>query len=153
MFSTQSKTPQKPGNPPQKPCSSNIREMAGQGGRDWTQPQTAHGSELAAVIPEARAAGYHAHRMKVSTQAVYELQFWKPPAAGTLLAILPEVSSTISQPKRNHQRQRPEARREISKESFLGCPEARQSCIRAPVYERIFQRFTSNENTKTLNHQ
>jgi hypothetical protein len=64
-----------------KPCIAYIKEMVGQGGRDWTQPITARGNELAAVIKEAQAAGFHAHRMKVSSQAVYELQFWKLPTA------------------------------------------------------------------------
>ena len=51
------------------------------GVRDWTQPITARGCELAAVIAEAQAAGFHAHRMKVSSQAIYELQFFR--LAGT----------------------------------------------------------------------
>jgi hypothetical protein len=48
---------------------------------DFSQPITARGSELAQAIAEAQAQGYHAHRMKVSSQAVYELQFFR--LAGT----------------------------------------------------------------------
>lgn len=44
---------------------------------DWTQPITARGNELAAVIAEAQSAGFHAHRMKVSSQALYELKFFR----------------------------------------------------------------------------
>ena len=45
--------------------------------RDWTQPQTVAGSELAAVLAEAQAAGYHAHRMAVLPLVMYRLQFWR----------------------------------------------------------------------------
>jgi hypothetical protein len=49
--------------------------------RDWTRPQAVAGSELSAVIAEARAAGWHAHWMKVLPAVTYELQFFR--LAGT----------------------------------------------------------------------
>jgi hypothetical protein len=45
--------------------------------RDFSQPVECRGSELAAVIREAQAAGYHAHRMTAADVAVYRLQFWR----------------------------------------------------------------------------
>jgi hypothetical protein len=45
--------------------------------RDWREPVECRGSELAAVIAEALAAGYHAHRMTAADVAVYRLQFWR----------------------------------------------------------------------------
>jgi hypothetical protein len=50
---------------------------------DRTEPQTVRGCDLATVIAQARAAGYHAHQMKVLPEVIYELQFWKLPAAET----------------------------------------------------------------------
>lgn len=69
-----------------KPCNIMNREMAGQGGsagqpqlptmpRDFTAPVECLGRDLAAVIAEAKAQGYHAHRMTVKDVAVYRLQF------------------------------------------------------------------------------
>jgi hypothetical protein len=49
--------------------------------RDFSQPITVRGSELAQAIAEAQAQGYHAHRMKVLPEVIYELQFWKLSAA------------------------------------------------------------------------
>ena len=45
--------------------------------RDFSQPITVRGSELAAVIAEAQAQGYQAHRMTVTDQVVYRLMFWR----------------------------------------------------------------------------
>lgn len=56
---------------------SNIREMVGQGGRDFNQPVECRGHDLADVIAEANAAGYHAHSMTVKDIAVYRLRFWR----------------------------------------------------------------------------
>jgi hypothetical protein len=95
-----------------KNATSNSANSAKQptlpGVRDWTQPITARGSELAAVIAEAQAAGFHAHRMKVSSQALYELKFFR-------LAVTAEAGNL---PKK-------------SKDSFLREVSARNSCIRA----------------------
>ena len=49
--------------------------------RDFTQPVECRGAELSAVIAEARAAGYEAHRMTVLPEVVYELRFFR--LAGT----------------------------------------------------------------------
>jgi hypothetical protein len=59
--------------------------------RDFSKPITARGSELAAVIKEAQAAGWTAHRMRVLPEVIYELQFFR--LAGTAEAgRLPEKS-------------------------------------------------------------
>lgn len=50
---------------------------------DWTQPQTAHGSELAQLIARANAAGFRAHRMTVKRPAIYELNFFREQLAIT----------------------------------------------------------------------
>jgi hypothetical protein len=56
------------------------------GVRDFAQPLAVRGSELAAVIAQARAAGYHAHRMTVLPEAVYELRFYRITEADTTQA-------------------------------------------------------------------
>jgi hypothetical protein len=43
----------------------------------FTEPVECPGSELAAVIAEAQAAGYHAHRMDVLRNGVYRLRFFR----------------------------------------------------------------------------
>jgi hypothetical protein len=48
--------------------------------RDWTQPQTVRGSELAQAIAEAHAAGYHGHLMKLRPKAMYQLKFFRLPS-------------------------------------------------------------------------
>lgn len=48
---------------------------------DWREPQTVRGCDLVTVLAQARAAGFWAHRMKVLPEVIYELQFWKLPAA------------------------------------------------------------------------
>jgi hypothetical protein len=50
---------------------------------DWREPQTVRGCDLVTVLAQARAAGFWAHRMKVLPEVIYELQFWKLPAAET----------------------------------------------------------------------
>jgi hypothetical protein len=52
------------------------------GVRDWTQPQTVRGSELVAVIAEAKAAGWHAHKMRALPETIYELRFFRVSAEG-----------------------------------------------------------------------
>jgi|GEM_PF-3264204 hypothetical protein len=49
--------------------------------RDWTQPITVKGSELAQAIAEAHAAGYHGHLMKLRPMAMYQLKFFRLPSA------------------------------------------------------------------------
>ena len=55
--------------------------------RDFSQPVECRGHDLAAVIAEAQAAGYHAHRMTAADVAVYRLQFFR--LAGTAEAGCP----------------------------------------------------------------
>jgi hypothetical protein len=45
--------------------------------RDFTQPITARGSELSAVIAEATAQGYHGHLMKIKSKTAYQLKFFR----------------------------------------------------------------------------
>jgi hypothetical protein len=59
--------------------------------RDWTQPQTVRGSELAQAIAEAHAAGYHGHLMKLRPKAMYQLKFFRLPSvpeAGNIMGTL-----------------------------------------------------------------
>jgi hypothetical protein len=44
---------------------------------DFTQPVEVRGRDLQAIIAEAKAQGYHAHRMRVLPDVVYQLQFWR----------------------------------------------------------------------------
>lgn len=58
---------------------------------DFSKPITVRGSELAQAIAEAQAQGFHAHRMKVLPEVIYELQFFR--LAGTAEAECPPEKS------------------------------------------------------------
>jgi hypothetical protein len=79
--------------------------------RDFSQPITVRGSELAQAIAEAQAQGYHAHRMKVLPEVIYELQFWKLPAA--------EAGKHFREPSKTE----PEARQSCTPDSPYTQPE------------------------------
>lgn len=50
---------------------------------DFSQPIEVKGSQLAGVIAEAKAQGYHAHRMSILPDVLYRLQFWRVAQATT----------------------------------------------------------------------
>jgi hypothetical protein len=73
-------------------------QLALPGVRDWTQPITVRGCELAAIIAEAQAQGFNCHRMTVIDMAVYRLMFWKLPTATVNKRVLPARLGTGDQP-------------------------------------------------------
>jgi hypothetical protein len=57
--------------------SGDNRQPALPGVLDFTQPIECRGRDLASVLEQAKAAGYHAHRMTVMKDVVYQLRFWR----------------------------------------------------------------------------
>jgi hypothetical protein len=105
---------------PMKPTQPQLPAMP----RDYSQPVECRGLELAAVIAEGHAAGYHAHRMRVLPDVIYELQFFRLAGAA-------------------------EAGKTLGKESFYGFKASRRYINALPKFMKQFFVKTNNTNEKS----
>ena len=73
---------------------------------DFAQPVEVRGRDLVAVLNEAQAQGYHAHRMTVLPETLYELRFWKLPAdqAAVAQATKPPDAAALGKSKESFSR-------------------------------------------------
>jgi hypothetical protein len=69
--------------------------------RDFSQPVEVKGSELPRLLAEAKAAGFNCHRMSVTGDTVYRLQFFRLPSAAKAGKQFREPSETTAKARRS----------------------------------------------------